>query len=443
MPSSFLRYSIPAIVCLILAGCGSGGTSGGGGGGGGTNPTTVTVNITGAAPNAIATQIGSGAFTAATVSSNTVTLSVPNGTKNYAIVWVCSQTQSGVSDTQQYAIEATTSDATSYHLGCPLAGSAGTTGTLTLSVDASAFASTAEIPPYLLIEAQDGADIVSAEPQGLVATNYSLAAPAGTDRVDLMVYAFNLNGTFAPQYIAAAKSFTGVTVPGSLNSGNTVVFTSADAAVQEPITYQNVPSGFSPSSAFVLVTPAGDQYSYLADLQATTVYHALPASIAESGDEYTLDASSFKQNSSAQSSGSVVAEYRSFAGEGPVTITYPMPWSYSGPTPAALPTFDINYSGFAGQSNVADQGTIQWTLPSNANTEYFYDLMATSDYLDGSTTFQFPDLSSITGFIPDPVSGATVHWEAAIQQSTLAPFQPFSVTDTTFDVDNYGSYAVP
>jgi hypothetical protein len=443
MSASFARYTLPAIVCLILAGCGSGGTTGGGGGGG-TNPTAVTVNITGATPAAIATQIGSGAFTAATASSNTVTLSVPSGTKNFAIAWVCSQNQAESTQSDQYVIEATTSDGTSYQLGCPLAGSAGTTGTLTLSVDASAFSTTSEIPSYLLIEAQDGANIVNTEPNGLVASNLGFSAPSGSDRVDLMVYANNLENGFASQYIAAAKSFTGVTVPGTLNGGNTVVFTSADAAVQEPITYNNIPSGFSTANSFVLVTPAGEQYSYLANIDATTTYSALPASIAQSGDTYYLSASSSNAVSSGQSStNEFVSEYKTFAGEGSVTVTFPAPWSYSGPTPAALPTFVINYSGFAGQPNVADAGSVQWTLPSNANSSYNYHVTATSNYMNGSTSFQFPDLSSMAGFIPDPVSGATLNWTAAVVQSSLGPYQPESNSETGFSVADDGTYTVP
>lgn len=447
MPFLILRYALPASVCLLLAGCGgSGGNTGGGGGGGGTNPTMVTVNFSGAAPIAIATQIGSGTFAAATESSNVVTFSVPNGTLNYAIAWVCFQSQSGsaYTQTQQYVIEATTSDATSYNAGCSQAGPAGTTGTLTMSVDASAFNATSEIPDYLLIEAQDGVDFASTEPDGLVASNISLTAPAGSDRVDIMVYAFSLPGSFVSQYIVAAKSFTGVAVPGALNGGSNVVFSSADATIQEPITYNNAPSGFSPASALVLVTPAGEQYSYLANLEATTAYSALPASIAQSGDQYFLSASTSNVVTSGQSSiVESVSESRNFAGAGPVTVTFPAPWSYSGPTPAALPTLDIDYSGFAGQPNVADEAAIEWSPPSDANTQYFYQLTSTSNYQDGSATVKFPDLSTLTGFIPDPVSGATVNWTAEVLQSTVGPWQPESNNVTGFSVGDNGTYKVP
>jgi hypothetical protein len=82
MSSALPRLSLLASVLVVVAGCGgSGGNTGGGGGG--QAPTLVTFTISGSTPTAVATQVGSGAFTAATLTSGKMTLSLPDGTTNF------------------------------------------------------------------------------------------------------------------------------------------------------------------------------------------------------------------------------------------------------------------------------------------------------------------------------------------------------------------------
>jgi hypothetical protein len=175
---------------MAVAGCGgsSGSTGGNGGGGGNNNPTTVTLKFYDGAPAAVATQIGAGSFTAASVSSNTVTLSVPSGTKNFAAAWACPAQVSGqYSSTNEYVIEATTSDATSYNLWCPLPAATVPTGTLTLSVDASAFAETTTNYWTSLYADADNASGFEYGAPSMVFSNFTMSAPTGSDRVDLVV----------------------------------------------------------------------------------------------------------------------------------------------------------------------------------------------------------------------------------------------------------------
>ena len=95
MYTHITRFSFCVAVLVCLAGCGGSSNSGTTGGcvtdcgGGGGNPTTVTYTFTGAMPTAVATKIGTGAYTQAAVASGAVSISVPSGTSNYSIAWVC------------------------------------------------------------------------------------------------------------------------------------------------------------------------------------------------------------------------------------------------------------------------------------------------------------------------------------------------------------------
>ncbi len=104
---------------VLVTGCGGGstnsglGTGGGGGtgtGGGGSTsqPTAIQVQFTqssginsAAVPASVATQIGSGNWTAATLSNGTLTISIPAGTKNYALAFVCPTTTTPVYQNRQ------------------------------------------------------------------------------------------------------------------------------------------------------------------------------------------------------------------------------------------------------------------------------------------------------------------------------------------------------
>jgi hypothetical protein len=245
--------------------------------------------------------------------------------------------------------------------------------------------------------------------------------------------------------LVAIKSFTGVAVPGALNGGNTVEFTSADAATMEPITYKNLPADYNPPTSNVLITPSGDNYFIVSDQDATTVYPALPSSIAAAGDSYSVAAESYALVGSGAPPGilELVAAATSFQGEGPVSLTFPAPWTYAGPTPAALPALDLAYSGFSGQNNVAESGLLNWYLPSDFHTSYGYWMGASSSYLGGSATLQFPDLTHISGFIPNPVSGAQLNWEGDVCQGGPGVGQLTQSVETESCVEAAASYTVP
>jgi hypothetical protein len=75
---------------VFLAGCGGSPKSGSTGGG---NPTIVTYNFSSSSgsvlPVAVATQIGTGAYAAATLTSCKLTISVPNGESNFSVAFLC------------------------------------------------------------------------------------------------------------------------------------------------------------------------------------------------------------------------------------------------------------------------------------------------------------------------------------------------------------------
>src|SRR5690348_6349295 len=93
MSSDFIRISGLGLLFIGLAGCGGGSVSGGdgGGGGGGGNPTAVTFKINGGTPTAVAAKIGSGPFTAQTLTSGSLSLSIPSGTTTFALAVSCAQ----------------------------------------------------------------------------------------------------------------------------------------------------------------------------------------------------------------------------------------------------------------------------------------------------------------------------------------------------------------
>jgi hypothetical protein len=127
---SFTRTSILGIALLLICGCG--GSTGGvpvGGGSGNNNSTTVTFAITGGIPAAVATKVGSGPFTAAVPVSGKVTLSLPSGTTNFAVAFVCPTVTGTINQpyqqTYENVYEASTLDGTSFSEACPAPSSTG------------------------------------------------------------------------------------------------------------------------------------------------------------------------------------------------------------------------------------------------------------------------------------------------------------------------------
>jgi hypothetical protein len=458
MSRGMFCLSVLSGVFILMAGCGgssssssSGGSGGGGGNGGGGNgggnSTNVTFAITGT-PTAVATKIGSGSFTAATLTDGSLTLSLPDGTTNFAVAYVCPSVNVGSTtsqrmETNEDVVEASTLDGTSFSESCPVltsTGSTGSTGTLTGSVDASAIPGSAY--NFLNIYAENGtAESTgdSAFPSG----SFSFAAPVGTDRVEVVDYGMTVGSSGEVQSVVAIKNFSGQAVPGALNGGSTVVLSAADQTVPEPITYQNVPTGFSaPTTNDYYVWSGGD--SILVENAATSTYLALPAGAMETGDYYYFDAFATGSLSGATNGNGyeeVTVETTSTS-SGPVSFSFPPAWTYAGPAAATWPSFNVAYSGFSSSADVCDQASMIWQ-PS-PTVENVVVVAASGNYLSGSTTLAVPDLTSLTGFIAAPPSKTTVGWGANVLQSEYPCFKPSTLSNSTVKiVNNGGTYTTP
>lgn len=124
MPSFCSRLWTLGLVVGLIAGCG-GGSGGNNTGGGGGSSTTVTFTFVFDSAPTVAARIGSGSFAPVTLSSNTLTLSIPQGTTDFAVAYLCPAYPYFVNGIQysyndQYVIEASTQDQTSFTESCPV-----------------------------------------------------------------------------------------------------------------------------------------------------------------------------------------------------------------------------------------------------------------------------------------------------------------------------------
>lgn len=390
---------LAAVFASALAGCGGSSSSGPS-----TGPTSTTVVYTfqGEAPSAVAVEIGTGSYTAATIQSGQLSLSIPNGTTNYAIAYVCPQA-AGLGDliTAEYVIEASTSDGNSFTTTCNEV--SGSTGSATGSVDTSAIAGVANV----LIRGSQG-DGASVAASG----NFSVNLPTGSN--DVALVAVDSSGN-----VRAVKILRAQSVPGSLNSGKTISFQAGDQTTMQTMNILNVPSGFSaPAASVEYVTSGGTGFAL--DGSATTQYPVVPAAYVASGDFYSFQAIAGDTATHSTS----VGVMQNATGGGVASLSLPTPWSYTGPTPAALPTFDYSYSGFGGMGAVAQQAEIEW----NPSTKSLYSLtvIATGNYQAGSSSITIPDLTSVSGFLPSASSGSDVYWVASVWGGTTPVFDYLS-----------------
>lgn len=442
MPFLCSRLWVFGVCAALVAGCGGGagttGGGGGGGGGGGNNSTAVTVTFPAGKPTAVAAKIGTGAFTAQTLSGNTLTLTLPSGTNNYAIGAVC---PSLGSTGTEFVWEASTTDGVSLNFYCQSASQS--TGALTGSLDATAIPGVEQFVVYSQNKGSvswggEGPDYGEI---GGPTASFNLPAVAGADRILVLAQ--------SNQGLVGAKSFINQTVPGALNGGNTVVFATADEVAPEGITYSNVPSGFSSPSTYVSLQMAGSGIggslsSVAVAGPVTTQYPALPATAIESGDEYSFEAAAFALVGSVSSA--VIAGATNSGG--PVSLAFPAPWSYTGPTPAALPTATFNYTGFSGSTDVFQSLSVAWEPSSTAAS--LIEVTASASYQSGSTTLAVPDLSGLPGFLASPASGKQLEWSASITRqsygltSTGAGVANAAPLNATYSiVENNGSFTVP
>lgn len=427
---------------LSIAGCGGsgggGGTGGGGNGGGGGSggPTTVTFNFTGSIPTTVvAAKIGDGNFTPQTLTNGVLTLSIPSGTSNYAVAFMCTI---GSTYQGEEIVELSTADGLSPTFNC--SGSyPGGAGTLTGTVDATAIPGAGYM--YVMTQRSNAADWVDTYigTAGANPLNFTASELSGNDMVLALVYDQKVIGD-GPGLLAV-KRFKNQTVPGALNGGNSVVFSASDKTVPEPITYNNVPPGYQPPSTSVDLMPGGG-YAMPYTAGNTTQYPAFPAAATESGDTYRLFATSASPTNYTGVGGDVNAGLIQAAG--PAAFTFPAPWTYLGPTPAALPSFNIDYRGYTGLPNVLRQVlTFWWTGVNPIRSESVIEVVATDNYQNGSTTVAIPDLSGITGFLAKPASGIQVNWEAEIWQGTQFLDGELPQSTAFSSVDNSGTYTVP
>jgi hypothetical protein len=384
-------------ITMFLCACGGSSSSGG------TPPptgTAIAVKFAGTAPVAVATQIGTNSWSAASLSSSSLDLTLPEGTTTYGIAYVCSTTQSGVPLNQENIVEATVQDGTTYQVNCAAAASAN--GTATGSVDATAFPLTANIEVLGL----SGYALVT----GLTGP-FSLTTESATQ--DIAFVALDSSNNTLAVHILPSQ-----TVPGAINNGATVSFVTTDVVTPQNITVSGVPAGFTGGTQASYVTANG---TYIGLTSSTAgQYPTIPTSTQlQTGDYYIIDgyateASTFQGVDYTTTTTTPSA----------LAVTLPVALTTAAPTPAALPTFDVTYSGFSGVTNVADYGSIAWYTTAPPVTELIIEVTATAAYQNGATTLAIPDLSAISKFIAGPASGTTVYWGDGVLSGTYQTYTP-------------------
>jgi hypothetical protein len=70
-------------------------------------------------PVTVATQIGTGAYTQATLTSGTLTISIPDGETNYSVAFLCPSPTVGPFVNEEYINQASTLDGTAFSETCP------------------------------------------------------------------------------------------------------------------------------------------------------------------------------------------------------------------------------------------------------------------------------------------------------------------------------------
>ncbi len=436
----FIRSSTLCAALTLIAGCGSSMVATGGDPGG--PPAVATFTITGVPPTVVATRVGSGPFTAATLASGTVRISLPSGVNNFAVAYACSMSfpPSGTGpagEVEQHVYEATTLDGNAFTGSC-LAGvapppSTPATGTLTGSVDATAIPGVST----LAVDATGNGYGSGSYSPFSNASSFGFAAATGSNRVLVLAYD-NISSPPASAgstTLAAAKNFDNQAVPGALNSGNPVVLAPSDETTFAPITYSSLPAGFaSEGTTADLVTSFG---KIILAAPATAHYPVLPAGATESGDYYSI-------NTIASSGTEVTSITTTSTSAAPVAFAFPAAWVYAGPSPASTPIFNLAYAGFSGASGISYLAYGSWQpLGVGSRDLYFNFIHATGNYLNGGTSITFPDLSSVTGFLSPPVSGTFVNWDASVTQTAYTSQLASPSNATVTSVVNSGRYIVP
>ena len=399
MRASSLRLLFCVLLALAVAGCGGGGGSGGSSG---PNGTTVTVTFVDGDVTAAAVQTGTGAFSPAVPQAGKLTFTVPNGITQYSIAYVCKGIFAERLKIDEFVIRATTQDTTAPTATCLIGTPTFTFGLLTGNVDATL------IPGATVIDIQGNVGVFNQV--NSAGGPFNATMPNGSNDVAFIV--------IGSSGILAIKVLRSQTVPGAVNGGN-VTFGPEDQVTTQPLTVNNIPPGFTaPGLAASYVTATGTSFA----VGKGSTYTAVPPAAVKESDVYLFSATSSNNPPPALATSGVGIIQTTTSGGGPVTITLPDAWSYSGPTPAKLPTFTFNYSGFSGMTTV-QQGRIFWSSGGILNpTNNDIIVTVTSNFQNGANTITVPDLTSISGFFVPP--SGTVGWEAQIFGGTV-PFTFF------------------
>ena len=419
MRLSWIGLPICASLLALLTGCGgSSGTSLTTGG----NPQTVAFTFIGGTPTAAAVQTGTNTFSAATLQSNALSVSVPSGTTDYSIAYVC-PVSNGV--TSEFVIQASTKDGSAFTLSCYGQNMGSASG----SANAVAIPNAANILVY--------SGNVNSGSVGSTNGTFNFNLPAGS--VDIAVVA--VDGA-SPANVLAVKILRSQTVPGALNGGAPIVFQASDETTFQPIAVTNVPAGFfNPPFMTVYYFTANGTTFILNNNNSPTQSPILPAAAVASGDfyEFISDTIDTATHNSTTSIGQNIA-----AGSLPATVDLALPasWSFSGPSAAQFPSLTFTYPGFSGATTTAYEASIYWQPTPTTLTGI--SVTSTANFLNGSTTVTIPDLTSVAGFSPAAASGTTVSWQGAIAGGAILPFASNTPTAGAFEsVQNQGTYTEP
>lgn len=378
--------------------------------------TQIAVKFTGGAPLAVAQQIGAGNWAAASLKNGSLNLTVPAGTSTYGIAYVCPTWQGMGPVSSEYAIYATTQDATSFTVSCFVNP---TLATVTGNFDVSAIATATQAQIY-------ASEFFSQTVSG-VSGAFSFQAPKGTN--DIAVVALDASGN-----PVGVKIVRNQTVPGAVSG--TITLASTDATSVQNMSDAGIPTGFLPNPAgpYAEYFTANNTAFYAANTSVNTQYSVVPASEAQSGDYYF-----FTSNDAGGSNQHVYATQTTTAGAAE-TLTFPTPLPAVSPAPAKFPSFTVAYSGFSGDAAVSYSANVQWQI---SGTDYGITATATSAYQNGASTLVIPDLTSLSGFLAMATSGTTVDWQVYVYGGSYQWFTPTPASGTLSFVQNQGSYTEP
>ncbi len=446
-----MRFQFPLVLAVLMLACGCSG-----GGPLASNPspsplpapapspspsgtpssTSVTVTFTDGTPVAVATQVGTGQFASAALQNNNLTLSLPQSTTTYSIAYVCPDFTVNNEFQIAFVIEAAVQDGTAYNVSCL---------SFLTTIPGSAQFDASQLP------GTDGGYIFGKGgwAGGNLFTNGALTGSIG---YDLPTGTYDVAAaTTSGSQLTAVKILRDQTASAAINGGKPIVFTSSDQTTSQPFTVNNVPAGFAPVQSTQVRYQTANGLQIWLNFGPQSLYPAVPVSAAQTGDSYRYDV----VYSDSQSRALGVAQTMNNGG-GAVTFALPVPWTYAGPSPASLPTFAFDYSGFPA---LAEYAQIQWSLdPASLHGPFaLVTVTATANFQHGGNSITVPNLANLPGFFGPAPSGTSISWVADVFGGTMPGF-PIRPTLTaspkvflpsvpansliTF-VENSGSYTQP